>query len=112
MKSLFLIGSPVKISDLAKNDWDYRKTVDKDIKIEYIGLREGEKLYEEYTDNESLKKSYNPLVLIVGKDKVKDLTYKLIEELIQDAQSNSDNLSLVNGMKKIVKEYNPLNSIY
>ena len=38
------------------------KTVDKDIKIEYIGLREGEKLYEELlTDNESLKKSYNHL---------------------------------------------------
>ena len=111
---VFDMGSPVKISDLAKKMIRLSgKTVDKDIKIEYIGLREGEKLYEELlTDNESLKKSYNPLVLIADKDKVKDLTYKLIEELIQDAQSNSDNLSLVNGMKKIVKEYNPLNSIY
>ena len=111
---VFDMGSPVKISDLAKKMIRLSgKIVDKDINIEYIGLREGEKLYEELlTDNENLKKSYNPLILIAEKDKVKDLTYKLIEELIENAESNSDDLSLVNGMKKIVKEYNPLNSIY
>ena len=111
---VFDMGLPVKISDLAKKMIRLSgKTVDKDINIEYIGLREGEKLYEELlTDNENLKKSYNPLILIAEKDKVKDLTYNLIEELIEKAESNSDDLSLVNGMKKIVKEYNPLNSVY
>jgi len=111
---VFDMGSPVKISDLAKKMIRLSgKTFDKDIKIEYIGLREGEKLYEELlTDKESLKKSYNPLILIADKDKIEDLTYKLIDKLIEDAESNSDNLSLVNGMKKIVKEYKPFNSIY
>ena len=111
---VFDMGSPVIISDLAKKMIRLSgKTFDKDIKIEYIGLREGEKLYEELlTDKESLKKSYNPLILIADKDKIEDLTYKLIDKLIEDAESNSDNLSLVNGMKKIVKEYKPFNSIY
>ena len=111
---VFDMGLPVKISDLAKKMIRLSgKIVDKDINIKYIGLREGEKLYEELlTDNENLKKSYNPLILIAEKDKVKDLTYNLIEELIEKAESNSDDLSLVNWMKKIVKEYNPLNSVY
>ena len=47
------MGKPVKIVDLAK---DLIKLsgleVDKDIKIEYIGLRPGEKLYEELLINE------------------------------------------------------------
>ena len=45
---VFDMGTPIKIADLAKNMIqlaDYE--VDKDIKIEYTGLRPGEKLYEE-----------------------------------------------------------------
>ena len=78
-----------------------------------IGLRDGEKLYEELlTDNEKLKKSYNSLILIAEKDFVDDNTYNAIDELIELAKKGSDNITLIDKMKEIVEEYKPLNSIY
>ena len=60
------MGKPVKIVDLAKNMirlMGYR--VDKDIKIEYIGLRPGEKLFEELLmDEEGLRDTENHLIHI------------------------------------------------
>ncbi len=60
------MGKPVKIVDLAKNMirlMGYR--VDKDIKIEYIGLRPGEKLFEELLmDEEGLRETDNHLIHI------------------------------------------------
>ena len=58
------MGKPVKIVDLAKNMirlMGYE--VDKDIKIEYIGLRPGEKLFEELLmDEEGLQCTDNHLI--------------------------------------------------
>ena len=60
------MGEPVKIVDLAKNLIKlsgYR--VDEDIKIEYIGLRPGEKMYEELLMNEEgLKQTANKMIHI------------------------------------------------
>lgn len=111
---VFDMGSPVKISDLAKKMIRLSgKNVDKDIKIEYIGLREGEKLYEELlTDDESLKQSYNPLILIAEKDFVDNKTFDAIEELLESVAHADDNQILIDKMKKIVKEYKPMNSKY
>ena len=111
---VFDMGDPVKISDLAKKMIKLSgKALDEDIKIEYIGLREGEKLYEELlTNNEKLKKSYNSLILIAEKDSVDNKTYVAIEELVEFATKGSDDLILIDKMKKIVKEYKPLNSQY
>ncbi|MDG2476014.1 MAG: polysaccharide biosynthesis protein, partial [Flavobacteriaceae bacterium] len=111
---VFDMGDPVKISDLAKKMIKLSgKVLDEDIKIEYIGLREGEKLYEELlTDNEKLKTSYNSLILIAEKDYVDKNTYIAIDDLIESAKKGSNNLTLINKMKEIVEEYKPLNSIY
>ncbi len=60
------MGKPVKIVDLAKNMirlMGYR--VDKDIKIEFVGLRPGEKLFEEMLmDEEGLRETDNHLIHI------------------------------------------------
>ena len=60
------MGSPVKIADLARNLIrlsGYKPDVD--IKIEYTGLRPGEKLYEEkLMSEEGLKKTDNDLIHI------------------------------------------------
>ena len=111
---VFDMGDPVNISDLAKkmiNLSGYQ--VNKDIQIQYIGLRKGEKLYEELlTKDEKLKKSYNPLILIAEKDIVQSETYHKIDELILLAEQKLTNDKLVQLMKEIVKEYKPLNSLY
>jgi FlaA1/EpsC-like NDP-sugar epimerase len=60
------MGSPVKIADLARNLIrlsGYKPDVD--IKIEYTGLRPGEKLFEEkLMAEEGLKKTDNDLIHI------------------------------------------------
>ena len=60
------MGEPVKILDLAKNLIrlsGYK--VDEDIKIEFTGLRPGEKLYEELLmDEEGLQDTANKMIHI------------------------------------------------
>ena len=60
------MGEPVKIVDLARNLIKLSGlTLDVDIKIEYVGLRPGEKLYEErLMDEEGLTRTANNLINI------------------------------------------------
>ena len=60
------MGEPMKIVDLAKNLIKLSGfRVDEDIKIEYIGLRPGEKMYEELLMNEEgLQETANKMIYI------------------------------------------------
>lgn len=100
------MGQPVKILDLAKNLIrlsGYK--VDEDIKIEFTGLRPGEKLYEELLMNEEgLQDTPNKLIHI-GKPIDFDMDYfaHQLDELYEIANRDSENIKEV--VRMIVPTY-------
>lgn len=100
------MGEPVKILDLAKNLIrlsGYK--LDEDIKIEFTGLRPGEKLYEELLmDEEGLQDTPNKLIHI-GKPIDFDMDYfaHQLDELYEIANRDSDSIRDV--VKMIVPTY-------
>ena len=111
---VFDMGAPVKIKDLAISMIRLSGLVEnQDIKIEYSGLRPGEKLYEELlTDNENLKPSYNELIYIAQKESFGKEKIQQIEQLIAEAELGKSNETLVKQMKNIVPEFKSMNSSY
>lgn len=102
------MGEPVKILDLAKNLIKLSGyKVDEDIKIEFTGLRPGEKLYEELLMNEEgLQDTENKLIHI-GKpiefDEMK--FYGQLNELKQAVENEIADVRPL--IKEIVPTYNP-----
>ncbi|MDB9836274.1 polysaccharide biosynthesis protein [Flavobacteriaceae bacterium] len=111
---VFDMGAPVKIKDLAISMIRLSGLVEnQDIKIEYSGLRPGEKLYEELlTDNENLKPSHNELIYIAQKESFGKEKILQIEQLIAEAELGKSNETLVKQMKNIVPEFKSMNSSY
>jgi len=111
---VFDMGKPVKIYDLALSMIRLSGYIEnEDIKIEYTGLRPGEKLYEELlTDNENLKTSHNELIYIAEKEKFDDFKIIQIERLIELSLKAGKPIELVKIMKKIVPEFKSMNSEY
>ncbi|MDO5701757.1 MAG: nucleoside-diphosphate sugar epimerase/dehydratase [Lachnospiraceae bacterium] len=102
------MGSPVKIDTLARNMIrlsGYKPDVD--IKIEYTGLRPGEKLYEEkLMAEEGLEKTENELIHI-GHPIVfdTDAFLKELEGLMQASYSNRKDIR--ERVQKLVSTYHP-----
>jgi FlaA1/EpsC-like NDP-sugar epimerase len=69
---VFDMGEPVKIVDLAKNMIRLAGFVpDQDIKINFIGQRPGEKLYEEvFAKDEKMKETHHEKIMISAENKV------------------------------------------
>ena len=108
---VFDMGKPVKIADLAKRMIALSGA--KNVKIEYTGLREGEKLYEEVLNElEGTKPTFHEKIRIA---QVREYDYadvaKEIDELIEISKQ-FDDMNTVRKMKEIVPEYKSNNSIY
>jgi len=108
---VFDMGAPVKIADLAKRMIALSGA--KNVKIEYTGLREGEKLYEEVLNElENTKPTFHEKIRIA---QVREYDYeevnKAIEDLVETAKLY-DNMETVRKMKKMVPEYKSNNSVY
>lgn len=111
---VFDMGEPVKIYDLAKkmiqlSGLEYGK----DIEIKEVGLRPGEKLYEELlNDQESCLPTYHPKIM---RAKVRVYEHQVIEKHLEELASiivDGDTFALVTKMKTIVPEYISNNSIF
>ena len=108
---VFDMGEPVKIADLAKRMIALSGA--KNVKIEYTGLREGEKLYEEVLNElEDTKPTFHEKIRIA---QVREYDYdevcKAVDELVEISKQY-DNMATVKKMKEIVPEYKSNNSVY
>ena len=108
---VFDMGQPVKIADLAQRMIALSGA--KGVKIEYTGLRAGEKLYEEVLNElEGTKPSFHKKIRIA---EVREYDYdevsKEINELIATSKQYDD-MATVKKMKEIVPEYKSNNSVY
>lgn len=104
---VFDMGEPVKIVDLARQMIKLSGyEPDKDIKIEYTGLRPGEKLYEELlTNQEKTLATYNPKVKIAEvADFDHEATLAKIISLLQSCNRLTDK-EISRKLSKIVPEY-------
>lgn len=111
---VFDMGKPVKIVDLAKRIIKLAgKEPDVDIKIEYTGLRPGEKLYEELLSNsENVMPTYHDKIMIA---KVAEYDYDTVKEktdkLIASAKQHYT-LETVGLIKDLVPEFKSNNTAY
>ena len=111
---IFDMGEPVKIIDLAKKMIKLAGLVPEiDIEIKTIGLRPGEKLYEELlNDHSKTAPTHNSKIMIANDTSTDyDLLFTKVEELIALANNNNNN-KLVAKMKEIVPEFVSMNSQY
>lgn len=104
---IFDMGKSIKILDLAKKMIRLSGfEPERDIRIVFTGIREGEKLYEELlTNSENTIPTHHPKILI---GKVKEYSYNEINnyvELFNDLVYDKNELKMVALMKELVPEY-------
>lgn len=111
---IFDMGKPVKIIDLANKMIRLAGFVpDKEIKIKIIGLRPGEKLYEELLNNSAKTLPTHNEKIMIGLEHADnfDNLEMDINELLHTAKYSS-NEEIVSMMKKIIPEFKSMNSVF
>lgn len=103
----FDMGKPVKIVDLANQMIRLSGFIpDKDIKIEFTGLRPGEKLYEELlTDQEKTKPTHHPKIKIAGVQLFEQESLAVQFDCILMNLYNYDKAELISRCREIVPEF-------
>lgn len=108
---VFDMGEPVRIADLAKRM--IMLSGAKNVGIKYVGLREGEKLYEEVlNENENTLPSFHEKIRIAM---VRNYEYEEAERQVEELNAismNYDDMGTVRKMKEIVPEYISKHSRY
>ncbi len=109
---VFDMGEPVKIYDLAKRMIELAGLIpDEDIKIEFSGLRPGEKLYEELLNDSEITEETSHEKIMTAK--VREYSFfeisPLVEEIITLAREE-EVYNMVTSMKQLVPEFISNNS--
>lgn len=109
---IFDMGKPIRIADLARNMIKLAGLVpDKDIHLEYTGLRPGEKLYEELLNKEEFNIPTHHQKIKISSVIVYPFTF--IQEKINDLlhlNESGNEIEVVRKMKEIIPEYRSNNS--
>ncbi|HAL51901.1 MAG TPA: polysaccharide biosynthesis protein, partial [Sphingobacterium sp.] len=115
---VFDMGEPVKIMELAKQmirlkGYNYPEDID----IKVVGLRPGEKIFEELLANgENTEKTYHEKIMIAKVNTADlDMQKSRVEFLcqyVEDANPSADKMELVRLIKLIVPEYRSQNSVF
>jgi FlaA1/EpsC-like NDP-sugar epimerase len=103
------MGAPVKIADMAKDLIHLSGfEPDKDIKIEYVGLRPGEKLFEELiTEGEGIVPTSHQKIMALHGDSCNiEFLHETTARLVQAAR-DEDNQAIKSILKTIVLDYQP-----
>ena len=108
---IFDMGQPVRIADLAKRM--IKLSGAKNVTIEYSGLRDGEKLYEELlNDTEVTKPTHHPKIKIAAVREYDYLDAKREEDELYKLSFGYDAMEVVKKMKQIVPEFKSQHSKY
>jgi len=111
---IFDMGKPVKIYDLAEKMIKLAGFIPNvDIKIDIVGLRPGEKLYEELlNDNSKTIPTHHEKIMIAQEieEAFEELHQDIIELISGSVVYNNE--AIVAQMKKIVPEYKSMNSAF
>lgn len=115
---VFNMGDSVKIMDLAKQMIRLKGLYyPEDIDIKIVGLRPGEKIYEELLANDENTERTHHEKIMIAKVNNYDLEQKRIKidtlcSLIKIASPIDDKMKMVGLIKEIVPEYKSQNSIF
>jgi FlaA1/EpsC-like NDP-sugar epimerase len=102
------MGKPIKIVDLARDLIKFSGLeVGRDIEIQFVGLRPGEKLFEElFVPGESYRRTQHEKIFIAGNASsfVPDDLDEAVSALFASAK-RSDRTAILRGLKNLVPEY-------
>jgi FlaA1/EpsC-like NDP-sugar epimerase len=111
------MGQPVKIADLAKkmihlSGQEVRSEQHPDgIEIRFVGLRPGEKLYEELLIGDNVTGTAHPLIMRAQEAEIAWPFLELMLKQLEDACVRTDQRAIRSQLRKIVPEYTPSSEI-
>ena len=106
------MGEPVRIADLARTMIHLSgltertpQHADGDIEVEYVGLRPGEKLYEELLIGESVVPSGHPRIMCARERHIEPALLDKMLESLRAACDANDHTAMVRQLRNLVPEY-------
>lgn len=112
------MGQPVKISDLAKRmihlsgqEVVSPETPDGTIEVKYVGLRPGEKLYEELLIGDNVTGTAHPLIMRAQEAEIAWPFLELMLRQLESACDRFDHAAIREQLRKMVSEYTPTTEI-